>query len=78
VAAALDEVSEAAALDSQARRYWRSHVRDEPRRRLRKLWGFLLRRGYPVALVDERLKALWPRWSDAIEGLDPLEEVEES
>jgi regulatory protein len=74
--AALGEVSEAEALDRLARRYWRAHTRDLPRRRLPKLWAFLLRRGYPAAVVQERLKILWPRLADALEGLDPLEPEE--
>jgi hypothetical protein len=48
----------------------------EPERRLPRLWAFLLRRGFAASLVHERLKALWPRWSDALEGLEPLEPVE--
>src|SRR5262245_19149071 len=74
---ALEDVSEASALDGVARRYWRMRRSDEPRRRLRKLLGLLLRRGFPPALVWERLRVLWPRWSDALDGLDPVE-VEES
>jgi len=70
---ALEETSEASALDGVARRYWRARRADEPRRRLRRLFGLLLRRGFPAALVWERLRVLWPRWSDALEGLDPLE-----
>jgi regulatory protein len=68
------EVSEGQALEAQARRYWRERGRDEPRTRLRKLWAFLLRRGYPADLVRARLGALWPRWSDALDGLEPVEE----
>ena len=72
--AALREVPEAEVLDALARRYWRQHTRDEPPHRLRKLWAFLLRRGFPAPLVGARLRALWPRWRDAIEGLEPVEE----
>jgi len=70
---ALGEVSEAGVLDALARRYWRQRTRDEPAQRLRKLWGFLLRRGFPAGLVAERLKALWPRHQDALDGLEPLD-----
>jgi regulatory protein len=70
---ALAEVSEAGALDALARRYWRQRTREEPERRLRKLWVFLLRRGFPGSLVAARLKALWPRHQDALEGLEPLD-----
>jgi regulatory protein len=76
LAGALREVDERAVLEGLARRYWRQHARVEPERRLPRLWAFLLRRGFAVSLVHERLKALWPRWSDALEGLEPLEPVE--
>ena len=68
---ALGEVSEAGAVDRLARRYWTQRRRDAPARRLRGLWAFLVRRGFPPALVHERLRELWPRWSDALEGLEP-------
>jgi regulatory protein len=71
---ALRDVSEPEALDALARRYWRQREADEPQKRVQKLWAFLLRRGYPAALVRARLTALWPRWSDALEGLEPMEE----
>ena len=74
LAEGLAEVPEGPALDTLARRFWKSRERDEPRQRLRKLWAFLIRRGFPAALVGERLRALWPRWSDALEGLEPPEE----
>ncbi len=70
---ALSEVSEASVLDALARRYWRQRAREEPEHRLRKLWAFLLRRGFPAGLVGERLRALWPRHRDALDGLEPLE-----
>jgi 3-methyladenine DNA glycosylase Tag len=60
-----------------ARRYWRSHARVEPARRLPRLWAFLVRRGFAAGLVHERLSAMWPRWSDALEGLEPIEPLEE-
>jgi regulatory protein len=61
VKAAAEQVGEADVLARVARAYWRGHPRDEPEKRLRKLWGFLLRRGFPPALVREVLAALWPR-----------------
>jgi regulatory protein len=73
LAAALREVSEDEVLDKVARRYWRQHTRVEPARRLPRLWGFLLRRGFAPAHARARLRALWPRWSDALEGLEPAE-----
>ena len=74
---ALLEVDEKAVLDTLARRYWRQHARTEPERRLPRLWAFLLRRGFAAGLVHERLSALWPRWAQALEGLEPAEPVEE-
>jgi SOS response regulatory protein OraA/RecX len=74
LSAALAEVSEPEALDAVARRYWRSHAQDEPARRMRKLWGFLCRRGFPPGLVHDRLRALWPRWREALEGLEAAED----
>jgi regulatory protein len=76
LAGALREVDERAVLDGLARRYWRQHARVEPARRLPRLWAFLLRRGFAAGLVHERLSNLWPRWKDALEGLEPLEPVE--
>jgi regulatory protein len=73
LAGALREVDETAVLDSLARRYWRQHTRSEPKQRLPRLWAFLVRRGFAPGLVRDRLSALWPRWSDALEGLEPAE-----
>jgi len=78
LAAALREVSEAEVLDRAARRYWRQHAGVEPRRRLPRLWAFLLRRGFAPGLVRDRLAALWPRWADSLEGLDPVDTTEEA
>jgi len=75
LAGALREVDEKAVLDGLARRYWRQHARVEPARRLPRLWAFLLRRGFAAGLVHDRLSALWPRWADALEGLEPAEPV---
>jgi regulatory protein len=73
VAEALRDVSEVESLEAVARRYWRQHGRDEPLQRIRKLWAFLLRRGFPAGLVRDRLAALWPRWREGLEDL-PEEE----
>jgi regulatory protein len=75
LAAALAEVDEPALFERLARRYWRLQARVEPSRRLPRLWVFLLRRGFPPALVRERLHALWPRWADALDGLEPPDEA---
>ena len=74
ITGALREVDERTVVDTLARRYWRQHAAVEPARRLPRLWAFLVRRGFAPELVRERLSALWPRWSDALEGLDPAEE----
>jgi regulatory protein len=70
IAEAVAEVPEAEALEKVAQRYWRTHPSDEPSVRLRKLWAFLVRRGFPAGLVHDRLRALWPRWREALEGLE--------
>lgn len=72
---ALREVDEGAVVDELARRYWKQHARVEPVHRVPRLWAFLLRRGFAAGLVKERLSALWPRWSDALDGLEPVEET---
>jgi regulatory protein len=74
IAGALLEVDEKAVVDALARRYWRLHAAVEPPRRLPRLWAFLVRRGFAPGLVRERLTALWPRWSDALEGLEPADD----
>jgi regulatory protein len=70
LAEALAEVPEAESLDRVAQRYWRNKASDEPRDRLRKLWAYLVRRGFPSDLVRARLAALWPVWRDALDGLE--------
>ena len=75
---ALTDGDEQAAVDELARRYWRQHAQVEPQRRLQRLWTFLVRRGFAPGLAQGRLRALWPRWSDALEGLEPLDEEAEA
>ncbi len=70
---ALREVDETAVVEALARRYWKQHVSIEPARRLPRLWAFLLRRGFAPGLVHARLAALWPRWADALAGLEPAD-----
>jgi regulatory protein len=72
---ALHELDESTVVDQLARRYWKQHAHVEPERRLPRLWAFLLRRGFAAGLVKERLSLLWPRWSDALDGLEPAEEA---
>jgi regulatory protein len=57
---ALSELSEPGLLDGAALRYWRVNARVPVETRLRRLYGFLLRRGFPSALVHERLRTLFP------------------
>ena len=71
--AALAEVPEAGVVDALAQRYWRRRTSDDPRRRLRSVWAALVRRGFPASLVSERVAALWPRWRDALQGLEAPE-----
>ena len=71
---ALADAPEREALEAAARVYWRTHRRDEPAKRIQKLWAFLLRRGFPGGLVAERLGELWPRHRSDLEGLTPLED----
>jgi regulatory protein len=73
IESALEHVSEADVVDRLARRYWRAWRAKAPEKRLRNLWGFLLRRGFPATLILSRLKTLWPRWQDALDGLEPAE-----
>jgi regulatory protein len=75
LAEALTEVPEAETLDRVAQRYWRTRVSDEPRDRLRKLWAYLVRRGFPSDLVRARLAELWPRWREALDGLEAADDT---
>jgi regulatory protein len=75
IAGALREVDESSVVDGLARRYWRQHAAVEPHRRLPRLWAFLVRRGFAPPLVRERLARLWPKWSDALEGLEPADDT---
>jgi SOS response regulatory protein OraA/RecX len=75
--AALDQVSEAESIERLARLYWSRRSAEQGPERLRRLWAMLLRRGFPAELVRERLQALWPRWRDALDGLEPAEREED-
>jgi regulatory protein len=77
LARALDEISEGGVLDAAARGYWALHGAVPPEARVRRLYAFLLRRGFPPSLVHERLHALWPRLGEAFLGLEPAPEDEE-
>jgi regulatory protein len=75
LAVALAEIPEAGVVDEMAQRYWRRRMGDDPRRRLRSVWAALVRRGFPASLVSERVAALWPRWRDALAGLEAEDEA---
>ena len=78
VAEALRDVSEVEVLEAVARRYWRQHGRDTPLQRIRKLWAFLVRRGFPAGLVRERLARQWPRWREGLEDLPDMDDARPS
>jgi len=61
------------ALDAAARKYWRFHASVPPETRLRRMWGFLLRRGFPSGMVGECLRSLWPKHGETLESLDVAE-----
>jgi SOS response regulatory protein OraA/RecX len=52
-----------------AQRYWQRHARIDGQRRLRRLWAYLLRRGFSAALVAARLRALAPDLDEAVDSL---------
>jgi len=64
------------ALDSAARSYWRTHPRTEPALRIRRLFVFLMRRGFPAALVHERLRALWPTPGAALLEFEAVDDAD--
>ena len=47
-----------------------------PRTKLKALYSVLFRSPLEAQFeglrIQERLKALWPRWTDALEGLEPM------
>jgi regulatory protein len=65
------------ALDAAARSYWRTHPRVEPAVRIRRLFVFLMRRGFPAGLVHERLRVLWPKPGAELEELDVVDQADE-
>ncbi len=58
---------ESEAIEAAARRLIRQYARDAPRKRLAKIFAALLRRGFPVSLVRERLAVLQPGCRDMLE-----------
>ncbi len=61
VAEALAETPEAERIEALARAWWRTHRSGEPQARVRRLAGWLVRRGFPAGAVAERLRRLFPR-----------------
>jgi regulatory protein len=70
------EGMETEALDAAARSYWRTHPRVEPALRIRRLFVFLMRRGFPAALVHERLRALWPTTGARLEEFEAVDDAD--
>jgi regulatory protein len=66
--------TEKEALDAVARKYWKLHPKVEPETRMKRLWAFLMRRGFPAALVHDRLQALWPKQGAILEGLEAVQD----
>jgi regulatory protein len=64
------------ALDAAARSYWRTHPRVEPAIRVRRLFVFLVRRGFPAGLVHERLRALWPKPGESLEEFEVVDDTD--
>jgi len=64
------DVPESAVLDRLAQRYWQRHARVESQKRLRRLWAYLLRRGFPAALVATRLRALAPDLDETVDAIE--------
>jgi regulatory protein len=75
VAQAIEDGSEQEALDAAAQKYWRAHPRVDAPVRLRRLFVFLLRRGFPAGLVGERLRALWPKQGSVVHELEDAQET---
>jgi regulatory protein len=67
--------TEREALDLVARKYWRLHTKVEAETRMKRLWVFLLRRGFAPGLVQERLRSLWPRHGETLEDCDVAEDA---
>jgi SOS response regulatory protein OraA/RecX len=66
---ALALVPEEPVLERIARRYWESHTRVAPALRARRLFAFLVRRGYPVASILRLTRRLCPGQADLVEAL---------
>ena len=67
LAEALAARPESEAIEAAARRLIRQYAREEPRKRLAKIFAALLRRGFPVSMVRERLAVLQPGCRDMLE-----------
>jgi regulatory protein len=76
IAQAAAEGTERDALDAAARSYWKTHPRTLPVVRIRRLFVFLMRRGFPPGLVHERLRALWPKPGAELEEFEAGDEAD--
>jgi regulatory protein len=74
LAEALDEVPEEDALDALVRRRWPHQAGSSTEERLRRMAAFLLRRGFPAALVASRLTKLAPGAAEVLEGIEDVED----
>jgi len=63
------DAPEETTVDRLAQAYWRRHARVDRQRRFRRLCAYLLRRGFPAALVAARLKALAPDLDEMLDSL---------
>ena len=66
---ALEVVPELPALEQLAGRYWQRHARLAAQQRARRLFAFLLRRGFPAASIVLCMRSICPEHSESIEGL---------
>ncbi|MCM2254832.1 MAG: recombination regulator RecX [Vicinamibacteria bacterium] len=64
VAEALAEAPEPVRIEALARAWWRTHKSGEPQARVRRLAGWLVRRGFPASAVADKLRHLFPRDAD--------------
>jgi SOS response regulatory protein OraA/RecX len=66
---ALELVPEAEVLETVAQRYWLRQTRLPPAVRARRLFAFLVRRGFPVAAVLRETRRLCPSQAELVENL---------
>jgi SOS response regulatory protein OraA/RecX len=69
LAQALELIAEEPVLERLARQYWSRHERVEPGLRARRLFAFLVRRGYTVASILRCTRQLFPAQAELVESL---------